>query len=239
MEYVEFLRVRRSLIWNAGIMLVVVIGILTLGNDSTININGGTTRIAAGVAIPVGVLATIGAFLAAIYASSIGTSLNRESLTRDISWTKPVSRTVLAIRFIGIDLAGVVIAYAVALVLIYLALAYMHIAVAADAHAPAQLLLGCGVGAMWYGLLQLLTCGFGNGARAMAGILWPIALVCQGLASLGGTIGQTIRAIDVLNPLTYLSSIANAGAEAALGIVWLFALVFCALAVVIWPRREA
>jgi hypothetical protein len=239
MEYVELLRVRRSLIWNAGIMLVVVIGILTLGNDSTIHINGGTTRIAAGVAIPVGVLATIGAFLAAIYASSIGTSLNRESLTRDISWTKPVSRTLLAIRFIGIDLAGVVIAYAVALILIYLALSYMHIAVAGDAHAPAQLLLGCGVGAMWYGLLQLLTCGFGNGARAMAGILWPIALVCQGLGSLGGTIGQTIRAIDVLNPLAYLNNIANAGAEAALGIVWLFALVFCALAVVIWPRREA
>jgi len=239
MEYVELLRVRRSLIWNAGILAIVVIGILTLGSDSTIHVNGGTTRIAPGVALPAGVLATIGAFLAAVYASSIGTSLNRESMTRDISWTKPVSRTVLAIRFVCIDLAGVIGAFAFALILIYLALSHLHVAVVADVDTPAQLLLGCGVGAMWYGLLELLTCGFGPGARAMSGILWPVALVCQGLGALGGTIGQTIHALDVLNPLAYLSNIANAGAAASAGSVWFFALVFCGLAVVIWPRREA
>jgi hypothetical protein len=242
MEYVELLRVRRSLIWNAGILAVVVIGILALGGDSTIHVNGGTTRIAAGASLPLGVIATIGAFLAAIYASSIGTSLNRESTTRDISWTKPVSRTVLAIRFVAIDLAGVLIAFAVAIILICLALAYLHVSVAADTDAPGQLVLGCGIGAMWYGLLQVLTCGFGSGARAMAGILWPISLVCQGLAELGGGVGQTMRAIDVLNPIGYLDAIAKpaaGGPEMAAPLVWFFALAFCALAIVIWPRREA
>jgi hypothetical protein len=239
MEYVELLRVRRSLIWNAGILAVVVIGILALGSHSTIHVNGGTTNLAAGASLPVSVLATIGALLAAIYASSIGTSLNRESTTRDISWTKPVSRTMLAIRFVCIDLAGVVIAFAFALILIYLALSYLQISVVGDSHSSGQLVLACGVGAMWYGLLQMVTCGFGPGGRAMAGILWPIALVCQGLAELGGTIGQIVRALDVLNPLSYLNNIAHAGGEASVGIVWLFALVFCVLAVVIWPRREA
>ncbi len=239
MEYVELLRVRRSLIWNAGILAVVVLGILALGNHSTINVNGGTTSLAAGAALPAGVLATIGAFLAAIYASSIGTSLNRESSTRDISWTKPVSRTMLAIRFICIDLAGVVIAYAVALILVYLTLSYLHISITDDGHGTAEYVLGCGVGLMWYGLLQLVTCGFGPGGRSMSGILWPIALLCQGLAHLGGPAGQVIRAIDLFNPLSYMDNITHGGAETAAVTVWLFALVYCVLAVVIWPRREA
>ncbi len=118
MEYVELLRVRRSLIWNAGIMLVLLVfGIMALGGNSAIHISGttGTTTISPGVAVPISVLATIAAFFAAIYASSVGTSLNRESLTRDISWTKPISRTQLALRFVLIDLTGVVIAFALAL----------------------------------------------------------------------------------------------------------------------------
>jgi hypothetical protein len=239
MEYVELLRVQRSLIWHAGILAVLVIGIIALGGHSAIHIAGttGTTTIAPGVAVPISVLATIAAFFAAIYASSVGTSLNRESSTRDISWTKPLSRTLLALRFVLIDAAAVVVAFLIALAGVIAVLMYMHVTPVADAQTPEELLLGAGVGVMWYGLLQLMTCGFGPGARAMAGILWPVALLLEALGQLQGSIGAMIRAIDVVNPLAYLTNIGKGPADQAL--VWFFAAAFCALAIAIWPRREA
>jgi hypothetical protein len=253
MEYVELLRVRRSLIWHTGILVLLVFGIMALGGNSAIHISGttGTTTISPGVAVPISVLATIAAFFAAIYASSVGTSLNRESNTRDISWTKPISRTQLALRFVLIDLTGVVIAFALALAAIIAVLLYMHVTPVADAKAPSQLLLGAGVGVMWYALLELITCGFGPAARAMAGILWPVALALEGLGELHGNIGAVIRALDLFNPLAYLNNMASGApdwAESVIGqipfdtrglMVWLLAAVFCALAVAIWPRREA
>jgi hypothetical protein len=253
MEYVELFRVRRSLIWHAGILAAIVICIMALGGNSAIHINGtsGTTTIAPGVSVPISALATIAGFFAAIYASSVGTSLNRESTTRDISWTKPLSRTLLALRYVLIDVAGVVIAFLIALIGTIAVLSYMHVTPVADAQAPAKLVLGAGVGVMWYGLLQLITCGFGPGARAMAGILWPVALVLEGLGELRGSLGAVIRALDVFNPLAYLNNIGSGPAdqaEALLGqisydtrglMVWFLAAVFCALAIAIWPRREA
>jgi hypothetical protein len=253
MEYVELLRVRRSLIWHAGILAVLVIGIMALGGNSAIHINGttGTTTIAPGVSVPIGALATVAAFLAAIYASSIGTSLNRESSTRDISWTKPLSRTLLALRFVLIDVVGVLIAFVVALAGAIAVLVYIHVTPVVDGQTPAQLVLAAGVGVMWYALLQLITCGFGSGARAMAGILWPVALVIEGLGELHGSLGAIIRAVDVFNPLAYLNNMSNGPSDQAEQflaqmsfetrdlIVWLLAAVFCALAIAIWPRREA
>jgi hypothetical protein len=253
MEYVELLRVRRSLLWHAGILIVIALAIVALGGDSSIHINGttGTTNIAPGASFQISTLATIAGFFAAIYASSVGTSLNRESTTRDISWTKPLSRTLIALRFVLIDLAGVVVAFLIALAVLIAVLAYLHVTPVADAQAPAKLFLGAGVGVMWYGLVQLITCGFGSGARAMAGILWPVALALEGLGELRGSLGAVIRALDVFNPLAYLNNIGNGPADQAEALVgqislatrgitvWFLAAVFCALAIAIWPRREA
>jgi hypothetical protein len=254
MEQVELWRVQRSLLWHAGIVAVIVLVILTLPQVGTVHVTGagGSTNFAPGNGAPLSAIAGIAAFFAAIYASSVGTSLNRENSTRDLSWTKPLARTVLALRYILIDLVGVAIAFAIAMAAGTVIATYMHFPPYFDAQATAQIVLGIGIGAMWYGLLQVLTCVAPPGARSLAGILWPVAFVVTGLSHLPGSIGAIMRAIDVVNPLHYMSSTSvhdntttttigqggMPGDERAL-IVWCFALAFCAISIVLWPRKEA
>lgn len=254
MEYVEFWRVRRSLLWHAGILAVIVVVIVSLPQVGTVHVTGpsGSTSFAPGQGAPLSVIAAMAAFFAAIYASSVGTSLNRENGMRDLSWTKPLTRTALALRYIILDLAGVVIAFAIALVALCSIAAYMHFPAYLDGPAPVQIALGIGVGAMWYGLLQVLTCVAPPGARSLAGILWPIAIAVGALSQLAGSFGAIMRVLDVANPLHYLSTTSIGGgthsataAQAGLPsderllIVWCFTLAFCALAVILWPRKEA
>jgi len=86
----------------------------------------------------------------------------------------------------------------------------------------------------------------------MNGILWPVALAIGGLSHLPGPLGAVLRLVDLINPLHYLGMTTSDGpmsAEQTLGypmpaderalIVWCLALGFCAIAVYVWPRREA
>jgi hypothetical protein len=264
MAYVEFLRIRKALMWHVGIIAVLAIAIASLGDHSAVHIDSpsGRTTLGSGTAIPLGIIAALAAFFAAIFASSAGISFNRESQTRDLSWTKPISRTALAVQFVAIDLGGVIVSFAAAFVAIRLVMLQMHIVPYLDDAFAAELLLGIGIGTMWYALLQVLTCGFGPGARALSGILWPVALVLAGLHSVPGPIGAIARAADVINPLVYLSTsssgsgvkfatggdggqsdqlayIAHAPVEFRALLVWFFTLVFISLAIMIWPNKEA
>ena len=249
MEYVEFLRIRRSLAWHIGI--IVVLGFVVMlvgGNEASVNING-STRVMSGMQVPLGIIASIAAFYGAIFASSAGTSLNRENETREISWTKPIPRSVLALRYIAIDLAGVAIAYVAAIVVIMLVLLRLHITPFFDGDAPVQLALGLGVGVMWYALIAVITCTLPPGARSVSGVIWAAAFGIGALTQVPGAIGTVAGVLDILNPLSYMgkSSAAHgpfvaaqaAPAEIRTLIVWCFTAVFCAIAVTIWPRAEA
>jgi len=255
MEFVELLRVRRALIWHAGILAVIAIGIMALAHSTTVNIDGpsGQTKLIPGSFIGWGDIAGICAFFVTIFASSLGTSLSRENSIRDISWTKPIARTLIAIRYILVDLGGLCIAFVTAFALIALVLVRMNFMPHADASVFIQTVLAIGIGAMWYGLLQMITCGMPPGGRAMAGIMWPVALFLIPMAQIPGAIGALVRAVNIINPLEYLG-VASIGSsdpaksfnpvgplsldERAL-VVWLFAALFCAIAVAVWPRQEA
>ncbi|HEV8022203.1 MAG TPA: hypothetical protein VGP41_13105 [Candidatus Lustribacter sp.] len=252
MEFVEFWRVRRSLLWFAGSVAAIVVLFLMLPQVGTVHVNGPgvSSSFPPGTGVPLGTLASLAAFFAAIYASIVGTSLNRENSTRELSWTKPLTRTLLALRYVLIDLAGVAIAFAIAVAAGAAIATYMHFPPYVDAEAPVQIVLGIGVGAMWYGLLQVLTCVAPAGARSLGGILWPVAFVVAGLSQVPGSIGAIMRAIDVLNPLHYMSSASSHGTTMSMGpaelpaderalIAWCFAVAFCAIAIALWPRKEA
>jgi hypothetical protein len=203
-----------------------------------------------GLALPLAGLVPVATFFAAIYASSVGASLNRESSTRDISWTKPISRTLLALQFVLVDLAGVAIAFAVAVLATVIVVMRIGAIPVFDAALVPAVLLGLGVAAMWYALIQALTFWFGPAARTVGGILWPVAFVALGVASIPGIYGVLARAFDVINPLAYIDFNVNGNSRLGGGlwtlpaderalIVWLFAAVFCAIAVTMWPRKEA
>jgi hypothetical protein len=248
MERVEFLRMRQALLWHIGILAAIAFLIAMLGgNGTSVNING-STKFISGMGVPLGALTTIAAFFGAIFASSAGTSLNRENATRDISWTKPISRTALAVRIVAIDLAAVAIAYAAALAAIVAVLTHLHITPFIDAEAVPQLVLGLGIGMMWYAVIQAVSCTLPPGARALAGVMWPIAFTLGLATQVPGVIGEFARIINVVNPLSYLSNTSSGShvyAAAAMpaneraAMVWCFTAAFCAVAVVIWPRKEA
>jgi hypothetical protein len=250
MAYVEFLRVRTSLTWHAGVLAMLTLIALYLGHNTHVDVNG-TTRMLSGTPVPIGSLAAIGMFFAAIFASSQGSSLNRENVTRDLSWTKPIPRAVLALQYMAIDVAGIVVAFALTMLAVTLVLLRMNMGPVADASMWALLVLGAGVAVMWYALIQLLTFWFAPGARAIAGIIWPVALLLLGLAKIDGPLGAIVRVIDVINPLAYMSGVnvdehgSHTQAVTTLPsdlrplVVWMFAAVFCAIVVALWPKKEA
>jgi hypothetical protein len=250
MALIELLRVRRMLLWHLAILAVITLAVVAFGSRAIVDTGSGAHPLA-GVRLPLGGVVPLAMFFAAIFASSAGAAFNRENATRDISWTKPVSRTVFAVRIVAIDLAAITAMYVLALGALLLMLAALGIGVYADPTLAAVLATGLGVSCMWYALINLLTCMFGPAARAVGGVLWPIALLLLGLAELGGPAGTIVRALDVINPLAYMSGVsgdATALVQTAITpapvalrplIVFAFTVLFSAFAISIWPRKEA
>jgi len=247
MEYVELLRARRSLSWHLGILAILTLGALYLAHEALLHVHGSG---ASHGPVQLSWLTWFATVFAAIYASSAGTSLNRENATRDISWTKPAPRTLVALRFVLIDVAAVIVVFAATFLLETLVLVSLQVTPVLDSAFGEMLELGLGASLMWYALIQVLTCRFGPGARSIGGILWPVALTIDGLAQVPGVVGSLAMAVDVVNPLAYVGSSfgSSSGARATLNFVpadvralavWLFAVLFCAVAVTIWPRKEA
>jgi hypothetical protein len=253
MEYAEFLRVRRSLAWYAGILAALALAALALGHQLKIDVqNGdGSTLYNSRMALPLGALAPIGMFYAAIYGSSAGGSLNREYWLHDIAWTKPIARTVLALRYVLIDLAALTVLYALTIVATIAIAARFGIPMFADASLVAELVLGLCVAAMWYGLVQVLTFWLPRSSLSIGGILWPVALLMIALRNVPGPAGMLAHAIDVINPLAYQDGVTIDASGAHADAVWqapapilasetaLFAVLFCGIAIAFWPRREA
>jgi hypothetical protein len=252
MIYVEYLRARTALAWHAGALGVLLLLILSTNHRTAVMVDG-HPAVTAGLPIALSWLVPIAVFFGAIYASSVGASLNRENATRDISWTKPIPRMALAAQFVLVDLAGVAIAFTLAMLAAIAVVARIGAVPLFDPPFVPQLVLGLGVAAMWYALIQVLTFWLGSGARVAGGILWPVALIALGIAHVPGPYGALARALDVINPFAYVSGFAvtasgSGHAESMLGslpveeralIVWFFTAVFCGIAVTLWPRKEA
>ena len=231
MAYAEFLRVRTSMAWHAAILAAITLTLLYFAGGH-VHVDG-TIAMSTGSTMSFGQLAPIAMFFAAIFASSQGTSL------------------VLALQYIAVDVAGIIVAFALTMAAIAIVLVRAHITPVADPTLPIMLALGCGVAVMWYSLIQVLTFWFASGARSVAGILWPVALLGLGLGHLDGPFGAIMRGINVINPLAYMSGVhftaSGASQDAVTTLpmelrplaVWLFAALFCAIAVTLWPKKEA
>jgi hypothetical protein len=255
MEYAEFLRVRGTIKWHLGILAAALLLGLIFGHTMKVNVNdpdgSHLATVASGMRVALAWMAPIGMFFAAIFASSAGGSLNREFGLRDIAWTKPLSRGALALRYVLIDVAAVVLLYALTLAAVAVLLLRFGVTPYVDAGFVATALLGCGVSVMWYALVQVLSCRFPPQGVAVGGILWPVALLSLGLADLHNVVGTAARALDVINPLAYMNGVTFGphgavveslwwqlpAGESAL-IVWGFSVLFVAVAIALWVRRE-
>src|SRR6202162_5566785 len=256
MAYIELMRLRKALLIYAAVVVAVFLLILIPSHWP-----GAVIHTDSAVSIPLSVLLPIVGFCAIIFATAIGTSLNRENDGVEMVWTKPVSRERLALTYIGLDLAAIVLAYvlAFALALIILAsfglLKFIH----ADAAWFPILMVTLGVAFMWYGLLQSLTSWQAGGRGGIIiGLSWAAcafllpALTAATIRSPG--LHQFILVLNFLNPLAYISASGSSHVHvgvsvggptpiphdvwARVAITWGFSLLGSLAAIVGWKRLE-
>ena len=270
MEYVEFLRVRRAFVIYAvaiAILMAIVVGTIVGGmhgaSHANVVIDGvgaheSLAQAAARVRVPFGVLFGIAAYCAIVFATVLATSLNKERDGLEYVFVKPISRDALALRYVAIDAAGIVLTFAYALVvleLIPLALFGFLGRTYLDANALWIAALGLGVGFMWYGLLQAATVRYAGKGGTIVGLSWAAFAVLGAAASvqfLGPVFHDVVYAVDLVNPIAYFSSVVFDGAtmrttarsviylplEVRAGVVWAIAGIAIAYAVLAWKRVE-
>jgi hypothetical protein len=281
MAYVEFLRVRKAFYFFAGI-IAAMIGFLLVslfaahgGSDSTFRLELGSAIILQKGAdghihqvplngikdldIPLAALFGIAAYCAAVFATVISTSLNRERDGLDFPLTRPVSRERMALSYFVVDMAAILAAFSFAFVvmcLVPLATAGLLGRISSNPQAWGVLALGLGMSFMWYGIVQAITAGLRGGGGWIAGGSWAVfglLLLLPGVTFFGPVFHYAVVALNLVNPIAYFSSLTVNGHDAAahgssllsdLGvgsraaITWLIGLVACAIAVASWKRIE-
>lgn len=256
MNYVELLRARKVLsVYGAILAVVALIAMLSShGQAAHVDVNGRQT-----MSIPLSVLILVAGYCGAIIASMLGTSLNRENSGHlELAWTKPVSRAGYAAGIAVVDILAIVVAMAAALAAILAVLAAVGLTkFITGGGVAAAALLGLGVALSWYAVSQAASASLKSKGRAVSGFAWPVAFALIGLsfAPLQSFMHEAILALNFLNPLAYLSTVAvitsDHGASAAssailpltlpariVGVYLLTAVGFGA-ALVQWRRLEA
>jgi len=265
MTYAQVLRLRRALLvygWVVGGIFLVVVLLGHLPNASfDVDTSSGHHTMKNVTSIHLSGLLFLTGWSAIIFATVIGTSLNKENDGVEMVWTKPIERGLLAVRYIALDFGAILAAYAVAVALCLLALGsfgLLKYLIADDRTAP-TLVIGLGVAFMWYGLMQALSSWQPGGRGGMIiGLSWAAAFVLASLAgatAAGGlqALHPLFVALDVVNPLAYFSSYALSGygahqspvlPQALAGTAmrelatWSIGIVCCVAAVAGWKRLE-
>lgn len=275
MEYVEFLRVRKAFVIFAvgyAVLMAIVVGTIFAGihsaNHAQIVIDGdgahgGThgesfATATAHLRIPFGVLFGIAAYGAIVFATVLATSLNKERDGLAYVFVKPISREALALRYVAIDAAGIVLTFAYTLVvveLVPLALLGFLGRTYFDASALWVAALGLGVGFMWYGLLQAATVRYAGKGGTLVGLSWAAFFVLAAAASVrffGPIFHDVVYALDLVNPIAYFSSVVfdtsamtttarsvvHLPLEIRATVVWIVAGLAISYAVLAWKRVE-
>lgn len=245
MYYVEFLRVRRSLL----IATIAIGGVLAL---NLILFKAGHVDIPARTfTIPLTIVWAFAGFVTSIFASVLGGSLACENDGHlAVAWTKPVSKTKHALIKMAVDLGAIAVLFGImcAAVFAYFAVTGLsrHLVVPPDAWF--QLIRFLIAPAAFYGLTQALTSGLGKQAGLVCGMTWValFALLVLGTLPLPAPYHQLVDFINNANPVIYLAfNIDDNGAFISYGLaaatVALTAIALCggAAAIYRWQHVEA
>ncbi len=253
MIYVALLRARRTLIWSAGALALVTAVVMVSFLTNHVTVENAPRK----GELPDSLFVTIALVAALVIAAVTAPSLNRESPTLPIAWTKPASRARIAWEYFAVDL-GTIVAVGLLAVLAAVVCAAPTGAlryVAHDAELGEMVVRSLGIAFMWYAVVQAATAGMPGRGGAVAGLSWPLFGGLLGLAfwDVPGLHGLVI-ALNTINPLAWLTSTTRIGHGAttathslfpflphAVVVVapWLLAGLALYLATVLWSRREA
>lgn len=176
----------------------------------------------------------------------------------EIAAMRPQGRLLLALRTVGVDLAGILLASMVTVVALVICQAMFEIPRFTFTQGSGQILAMSIAGPFaWYAMLAAATSSLKRGYGAVIGFAWPAAIVVVvfGMITWGDSVlGQlmhsvfgTIMWIDPLRYATMATHVDSATGEALLkGDVWfnfgmesILFVIYSALAVFQWQRVEA
>jgi hypothetical protein len=222
--------------------------------------NGSRVTIDTGEPEPFVYYAAIASFVALIVATCLGAPLARENDGHlEVTMTKPISREMLALSTIGVDLAGILGAW---LLTIFFLVAGHTMFLPPHFIFGMQDLLGIVLGLLgafaWYAMLCAITASMKRGFGILLGLAWPFSLIVVGLAKANLGTNPVLQAlhlgalaISYIDPFAYLhfgpAYTENGQPQGALAfsagvegpaLAALF-LGYIALAVLQWRRVEA
>lgn len=246
MEYVELLRVRRGLmVFAAANVCFFLAATFALHGHGGFHISLGVDN-----GSSLGDFVAAAGFGAFFLATFFAGHLAAETPTLSFLWTKPVSRTVLAWRYVAIDAAGLLAGVAIGTLTIFLLIAGLGQAghLRLDAALVSALALSVGAALAWYGLCLLAASRFERDvANGVIALSWPvfILLLMLNIMALPPPTHAVVVFIDQLNPLAYLLGIEHhnallLGASTAVraAAVWVIALISITAATRLWMTRE-
>lgn len=207
MSTLALLRTRRLLsVYLLGIAFVA--GVLAIALHSRSKLTIVVASSPGGIAIStLALIATVGPL---ILASVVGPRLAFETPSLAFAFTKPASRTAVAIRYIFADIVGLAVAAVVTLCMLVVIVASLGLAsrLRIDDQVLGALLLMFTSATAWYGVVAVASARVDARRGATIGTLsWPLFLAVAVLAntSIPGPIRSSLLALNLLNPIAYLS----------------------------------
>lgn len=240
------LRARRALTWYGAILFAcLALGLALAFKDGSPRIQMSHDQ---NPMIPFQYLLAGSAIGPLILAAFLAVGLDAEYKTIAITWTRPISRLAIALRYLAVDLGALVATWALTLVAVLIPLFVIglgqYITFGGPIARSAALVFGAAV--MWYGLVVLVTTLLPGRGAAVAGASWGYALFVPVLSAIPfpPLLHKVVLALNYLNPMAYIGGkgeshplIAGNDLQHAVA-AWLIGLVALAIATQIWTKRE-
>jgi hypothetical protein len=212
--------------------------------------------------IPVSILFAISEIIGLVTATMLGGILAKENDGHlELAWTKPVSRERLALAYIGVDMATIVVSqFAMILLTLIVCAMFVWPTFYTDAYTLPSIVLALLGPIAWYAGLTAFSASLKRGLGMVIGLGWLAALVIPsveaGTSFSGNDIVRSIhglfKLLSYIDPIQYVHisyhgslgangmqsmPIGPLGTEVALALV--LTIVYVVLAVLQWRRVEA
>ncbi len=213
MQYIEILRGRRHLIWLAAILGASFV--LTAITALTGHLHEGNGPVLP--EIPVPYLEGICYFGALIIASFAAPGLHAEHATLALTWTRPTPRSTIAWRYIGVDLATMLIGALIVGVVITGQMLVAGLAGYVYFNAGdffVTIIEATGAALMWYSLVMIASVRIPERAGMIAGLSWIAFSAVGVLASIPffwPIVHELFALLNVFNPLVYFGGAGGGG----------------------------
>jgi hypothetical protein len=190
-----------------------------------------------------------GVFVALVVATVLAAPFAHENNGHlNITWTKPIARERLALAIMGVDVVGILAAFALGVVTaIASGLLFGRVNFATTSQIWEILAGSLAITFAWYALLNAVTASLRRGYGIVLGLAWPVALLVTVLGTneklrettFGAILHAIFWPISRLDPIAYANGPGDELAPGAFVAAIVMILAYGALAIVQWRRVEA